>query len=57
MCMYLVTFNNVVSQVNCLSVQTQTWGTVMRAQLLYTSSLTADNLNKILCFFAKQPAT
>lgn len=57
MCMYLVTFNNVVSQVNCLSVQTQTWGTVMRAQLSYTSSLTADNLNKILCFFAKQPAT
>lgn len=53
LCLYLETFNSIMTQANCLSVYTQTWGVIMRAKISFTSALTADNLNKILCFFTK----
>lgn len=45
-----------LSQPTCLTVQTQQWGTIMKAKVAFSSPmapLNAQNMNNILCFFAK----
>ena len=56
-CAYLEISDGRVSTVNCLSVQTQSWGVIMRAKISFASTLNSENLNKVLCYFAKQPNT
>lgn len=57
MCLYLETFNNIVSQPTCLSVYSQTWGVIMRSSAFFSSALTDANLNKVLCYFTKNVNT
>ena len=53
-CAYLEDHYSVVSDPACITVATQQWGTIMKAKLSFDYPLLPENLNKILCFFAKE---
>lgn len=54
LCAYLETFYNIVTTPNCITVQTQVWGSIMKAKVSFTSALNDQNLNNVLCFFTKR---
>ena len=53
-CAYLENYNSVISAPSCLSVQTQAWGSIMKAKVTFSTTVLPDQLNKVLCFFTKQ---
>lgn len=45
---------NKINSPKCISANTQQWGTILKASLTFSTQLSAENLNKILCFFTQQ---
>ena len=53
LCDYLINLFGVVGDMKCLNLVTMTWGTVIKAQLSFTSALNSQQLNNIICYFTK----
>ena len=51
LCAYLINSFSVVSSVACLDLYTMTWGTVHKATLSFSKTLTAQELNNVICYF------
>lgn len=53
LCVYLENENNVISDYKCIESTTQEWGPVKKASIKFNYTLSEQELNKVLCFFAK----
>lgn len=51
LCAYLINVFGVVSPAVCLNLYTMSWGTAIKAKLSFTSTLSSQELNNVLCFF------
>jgi hypothetical protein len=51
LCAYAVNVFSVSSTVTCLQLSTMTWGSVIKASIRFSQSLTAQQLNNVLCYF------
>jgi hypothetical protein len=53
LCAYIVNLFGSAGPTTCINLNTMTWGTVIKARLSFPSSLTAQQLNNVICFFTK----
>jgi len=51
LCVYAINVFSVSSNVTCLQLSTMTWGSVIKASVRFSQSLTAQQLNNVLCYF------
>lgn len=57
LCAYIINVFGAAGNLNCINLNTMTWGTVLKARLTFTSELTAQQLNNVICFFTKAVGT
>lgn len=57
LCAYLVNAFGVVSSPACLNLYTMAWGTAIKARLYFSSVLSPQQLNNVLCFFTVSSGT
>lgn len=57
LCAYLINAFRVVSPLACLNLYTMTWGSAIKARLSFSSVLTSQQLNNVLCFFTISSGT
>ena len=46
-----------VSTVTCLNLYTMSWGTAFKAEVRFTKTLTAQELNNVICYFTASSGT
>jgi len=57
LCAYIINVFGSVGQTTCVNLYTMSWGTVLKARLSFTSALTAQQLNNVICYFTKVVGT
>jgi hypothetical protein len=51
LCAYIVNVFGTASSITCSNLFTMNWGTVMKASLSFNQTLTAQQLNNVICYF------
>lgn len=57
LCAYIVNVFGYAGSIKCANLFTMNWGTVMKATVSFTQSLTAQQLNNVICYFTAAVAT
>ena len=57
LCAYLINVFGDVSPMTCLDLYTMSWGTALKAKLTFTKSLSAQELNNVICYFTAASGT
>ena len=57
LCAYIVNLFGSSSSSTCLSLTTASWGQIIKATVRYSQTLTAQELNDVLCFFTTSSST
>jgi hypothetical protein len=53
LCGYFTNQFGAVAAMSCISFTTQSWGTISKAYISFSSPILANQLNNVLCFFVK----
>ena len=57
LCAYIINVFGTASSITCSNLFTMNWGTVMKATLSFTQSLTPQQLNNVICYFTAAVGT
>ena len=51
LCAYIINLFGVAGSTTCVNLYTMSWGTILKAKLTFSSALTYQQLNNVVCFF------
>lgn len=57
LCAYIINMFGIAGSLTCSKFNTMNWGTVIKAKLSFTSTLTAQQLNNVICYFTAASST
>jgi hypothetical protein len=57
LCAYIINVFGSTSSITCSNLFTMSWGTVMKASVSFTQSLTPQQLNNVICYFTAAVGT
>ena len=57
LCAYIINVFGSVGQTTCINLYTMSWGTAIKARLSFSSALTSQQLNNVMCYFTKVVGT
>lgn len=57
LCAYIINMFGVSGSTTCVNLYTMSWGTVIKAKLSFTSTLTSQQLNNVICYFTAAAGT